>query len=72
MNVSLSAELEGFVRESVTSGRYKSASEVVRQALRVLQERDHATSKAELREREIRFEVSKRKFLQDANSSKED
>lgn len=38
MNVSLSPELQRFVRKSVESGRYKSASEVVREALRLLQE----------------------------------
>jgi len=38
MNVSLSQELERFVHQCVRSGRYKSASEVVREALRLLQE----------------------------------
>jgi antitoxin ParD1/3/4 len=71
MNVSMSAELEGFVRESVATGRYKSASEVVREALRLLQARDHATALAELRHRQIKFEISKSQFLDDANS-KED
>jgi putative addiction module CopG family antidote len=41
MNVSLSSELERFVRENVRNGRYRSASEVVRDALRLLQESDH-------------------------------
>ncbi|WP_439546926.1 type II toxin-antitoxin system ParD family antitoxin [Sandarakinorhabdus sp.] len=39
MNVSLSPELDRFVRESVTEGRYQSSSEVVREALRLLQDR---------------------------------
>lgn len=37
MNISLPADLAGFVRERVRSGLYSSASEVVREALRFLQ-----------------------------------
>jgi len=37
MNVSLTPRLDGFVDQQVTSGRYKSASEVVREALRLLE-----------------------------------
>lgn len=37
MNVSLTPELERFVAEKVASGRYRSASEVVRAALRLLE-----------------------------------
>lgn len=40
MNVSLTPELEEFVSTKVESGRYHSASEVVREALRLLEERD--------------------------------
>ena len=40
MNVSLTPELEQLVQEKVRSGRYLSASEVVREALRLLEERD--------------------------------
>jgi antitoxin ParD1/3/4 len=40
MNVSLTPELEKLVAERVTSGRYASASEVIREALRLLEERD--------------------------------
>ena len=42
MNVSLTAELEKFVSTKVESGRYNSASEVVREALRLLEEHDNA------------------------------
>lgn len=49
MNVSLTPELEQFVHTKVKSGRYLSASEVVREALRLLEERD--------RLREIRIET---------------
>jgi antitoxin ParD1/3/4 len=40
MNVSLTPELEKFVSAKVESGRYNSASEVVREALRLLEEHD--------------------------------
>lgn len=40
MNVSLTPELEGFVAELVDAGRYRSASEVVRAAIRLLQDRE--------------------------------
>lgn len=42
MNVSLTPELEKFVSSKVGSGRYNSASEVVREALRLLEEHDAA------------------------------
>ncbi len=42
MNVSLTPELEQFVSNKVESGRYNSASEVVREALRLLEEHDAA------------------------------
>jgi antitoxin ParD1/3/4 len=57
MNVSLTPELEKFVSAKVGSGRYNSASEVVREALRLLEEHDSARSaqlsefNAELRRR---------------------
>ena len=40
MNVSLTAELEHLVNEKVASGMYHSASEVIREGLRLLKERD--------------------------------
>lgn len=40
MNVSLTPELENLVNEKVKSGLYNSASEVVRESLRLLQEQD--------------------------------
>jgi antitoxin ParD1/3/4 len=52
MNVSLTPELERFVQEKVHSGRYTSASEVVREALRLLEEHEKvcAVQLAEFRE----------------------
>lgn len=42
MNVSLTPELDKFVAGKVESGLYTSASEVVREALRLLEEHDRA------------------------------
>lgn len=55
MNVSLTPELEQFVHTKVQSGRYLSASEVVREALRLLEERD--------RLREIRLQTLREKIV---------
>jgi antitoxin ParD1/3/4 len=40
MNISITDRLAGFVREKVSSGRYNNASEVVREALRRMEEQD--------------------------------
>ena len=40
LNVSLTPQLEDFIRQTVVSGRYQSASEVVREGLRLLEERE--------------------------------
>ena len=45
MSVSLTPELEQFVSTKVESGRYNSASEVVREALRLLEEQDQAKAR---------------------------
>lgn len=57
MNVSLTPELEGFVLTKVKTGRYNSASEVVREALRLLE--DHEKARAAQLE-EFRSEVDRR------------
>jgi antitoxin ParD1/3/4 len=51
MNISLTSQLEELVKKKVDSGRYGSASEVIREALRLLEERDrlHAIRLEELR-----------------------
>jgi antitoxin ParD1/3/4 len=41
MNVNLTPHLEEMVRQKVNSGLYTSASEVVREALRLMDEQDH-------------------------------
>jgi antitoxin ParD1/3/4 len=40
INVNLTPELEGLIRQKVSSGRYNSASEVVREALRLMEAED--------------------------------
>ncbi|HEY6351647.1 MAG TPA: type II toxin-antitoxin system ParD family antitoxin [Candidatus Angelobacter sp.] len=40
MNVSITDHLAGYVRKKVKSGRYNNASEVVREALRRMEEED--------------------------------
>lgn len=55
MNVSLTPELEKYVQEKVKSGKYLSASEVVREALRLLQEQDQIR---QLRLEKLRSEIA--------------
>lgn len=46
LNVSLTPELDQFVQDRVATGRYQTASEVIREGLRLLehQERDRETA----------------------------
>jgi antitoxin ParD1/3/4 len=46
LNVSLTPHLEAFIHETISSGRYQSASEVVRTALRLLEEREQQKTAA--------------------------
>ncbi len=55
MNVSLTPELEQLIHDRVSSGRYHSASEVVREALRLLEARDELR---QLRLAELRKKVA--------------
>jgi antitoxin ParD1/3/4 len=50
MNVSLPEAMEEFVRQKVATGDYETASEVVREGLRLLKQRDEVW-KADVRER---------------------
>mgnify|MGYP000984058217 CR=1 FL=1 len=54
MNVNLPPSLEEMVRAKVGSGMYASVSEVVREALRLLEERDRIQA---LRFEEVRKEI---------------
>lgn len=49
MNVSLTPELEELVNEKVRTGLYHTASEVVREALRLLKQRDDEARRADQR-----------------------
>ena len=55
MNVHLTQELEQLVQTRVKSGRYNSASEVVRDALRLLADRDELM---DLRKQELRKQIA--------------
>lgn len=55
MNVSLTQEWEQLVNEKVANGLYPSASEVVREGLRLLKERDEMQA---LRLQELRRDIS--------------
>ena len=55
MNISLTPELDAIIREKVESGMYNSASEVVREALRMFQAREELRQeKLEVLKMEIR------------------
>jgi len=56
MNVSLTPQLEELVKRKVDSGLYGSASEVMREALRLLEERDRIHA---IRLEELRAEIRK-------------
>ncbi len=56
MNVNLTPQLEELVRSKVTSGLYSSASEVVREALRLMEEQDQLR---QVKLDELRREVRK-------------
>ena len=56
MNISLTPQLEKLVKTKVESGLYGSASEVMREALRLLEERDRRHA---VRVEELRAEIKK-------------
>lgn len=56
MNISLTKQLEDLVKSKVESGLYGSASEVMREALRLLEERDRMRS---LRLEDLRAEIKR-------------
>ncbi len=54
MNVSLTPQLENLLKEKVATGMYSSVSEVVREALRLLSERDSLnTTKRDVLRQEV-------------------
>jgi antitoxin ParD1/3/4 len=60
MNVSLTPELEKLVNEKVESGKYTSASEVVREGLRLLQDQDEL--------RRVKLEALRREIAKGVDS----
>jgi antitoxin ParD1/3/4 len=58
LNVSLTPELDRFVQERVATGRYQTASEVVREGLRLLENQE--------RDRELAFTALKAKLARGA------
>ena len=62
MNVNLTPQLEELVRSKVDSGMYSSASEVVREALRLMAEQD--------RLRQVRLESLRHDIRQGLDSGK--
>jgi antitoxin ParD1/3/4 len=56
MNISLTKQLEDLVKSKVESGLYGSASEVMREALRLLEERDRIRS---MRLEDLRAEIKR-------------
>ena len=59
LNVSLTPDLSRFVENRLRSGKYQTASEVVREALRLLEGRDQApTASVEELKREIEIGLS--------------
>jgi putative addiction module CopG family antidote len=57
MNVSLTAELEKYVRRKVASGLYNNASEVIREALRLLVAREGVPARRPKRELRLKGDV---------------
>ncbi len=60
LSVSLTNQLKTYVREKVDSGQYESASEVIRQGLRTMQEQE---------QRERLYWSNTRKKLKDARTA---
>ena len=63
MNVSLTPELEKIINFKVQSGLYNSASEVVREGIRLLQQRDEM--------REMKLEALRRDIEEGVRASEE-
>jgi antitoxin ParD1/3/4 len=56
VNISLTPELERLVDDKVKTGRYASASEVIREGLRLLEEQDEAK---QMRLAEVRQKIDR-------------
>jgi len=69
MNVSLTPELEKFVQEKVESGRYTSASEVVREALRLLEKQEERSRERDEALKAFQAELDRRIAEADAGKT---
>ncbi|MBN1764064.1 MAG: type II toxin-antitoxin system ParD family antitoxin [Sedimentisphaerales bacterium] len=65
MNVSLTKELENYVQDKLKSGLYTSASEVIREGLRLLQEQEQLRA---VKLKALKSEI--KKGLNDAKSGR--
>jgi antitoxin ParD1/3/4 len=68
MNISITPELEALIDKKLKTGMYNSASEVVREGLRLLKEHDEIK---ELRLRELKKEIQKGYDSAGGNTAKE-
>ncbi len=71
LNVSLTPELQSFIDARIETGRYQSASEVVREGLRLLEERElrREAALADLREKiSVGLEEARRGELLDSEA----
>lgn len=71
LTITLTPELEAFIRERVASGRFDTASDVVREGLKLLEVREHEREAvlAEIRrEIEIGMEQAKAGQLRDSRA----
>ena len=59
MNVSLTPKLEEFIREKVSSGLYNNASEVVREALRLLVKQENTSTDKSMATQLTKVEIHK-------------
>ena len=62
MNISLTPQLEAFVKDCVDGGRYKSASAVVREGLGLLREAIREQAKRDARQRDLERELHLKVF----------
>lgn len=62
-NVHLTPELERFARECVETGRYNNVSEVMRAALRMLQEREERRRDFNAMLREVEAEANREGWI---------
>jgi antitoxin ParD1/3/4 len=69
LNISLTAELQEVLEQKLASGRYGSASEVVREGLRLIEQRDRLLAIEEMRAKiDVGWQQSERGQLRDGET----